>query len=330
MEPEPHDLVSSNDRAVEITDKKKWFISLLFIFFLLSSIVVTYFGFRFYLDYRTVTTKMQLASELVSESEYGSALANLQTLETNDIWIPGWIEDDYQKLKRNALQNRNSQAAYLRARSLSDDAPEEALTLLETIPDSYPEYDAVQMLLNEIASAKTREDEIVVKDHIKGDPDSKTRLTMYTDFQCPACSSFAPYIDEILSEHGDDIAFQFKHFPLSKIHEHAHQAAVAAEAAGQQGKFFEYHDILFAKQKDWSNSRDPMPLFVQYAEQLEIDTNTFLEHLDSTTLSDKVNEDFQQGRDLGITGTPTFYLNGERMSLTTYDDFIAQIANEID
>lgn len=175
-----------------------------------------------------------------------------------------------------------------------------------------------------VAGEKNNEG-VVVQENVKGNPDAAVTLTEYSDLQCPACASFVPAIDEVMAQYGENIRFEYKHFPLP-INSFAQQAAVAAEAAGQQGKFFEYHDALFENQQIWATSPTPTVLFVQYAEELELDIPQFRRQMKSSVLQDKVRAEMSAGRDLGITGTPTFFLNGERMEIETFQGFIEQIA----
>jgi protein-disulfide isomerase len=113
------------------------------------------------------------------------------------------------------------------------------------------------------------------------------------------------------------------------MHPLALPAARAVEAAGQQDKFYEFHDMLFEKQKTWTKSPNPNALFVQYAEELGLDVKKFRQHMDASLLSDKIKADKKVGDDLGITGTPTFYLNGEKMTINSYEEFYQQIASAI-
>jgi protein-disulfide isomerase len=164
--------------------------------------------------------------------------------------------------------------------------------------------------------------------HIKGSSEAVITLVEYSDFQCPACATAQPVVKDILNEFGDNIKFEYKHFPLP-MHPLAEPAARAAEAAGQQGKFFEFHDMLFEKQKNWSNSANPSAIFVQYAEELGLDAQKFRQHMNAPLLSDKIDENKKEGLELGITGTPTFFLNGEKMELTSFADFYEQIARAV-
>lgn len=174
-----------------------------------------------------------------------------------------------------------------------------------------------------VAAEKNNEG-VVLTEQVKGNAESTVTLVKYSDFQCPACASFLPAIDEVMALYGDNLRFEYKHFPLP-IHRNAVDAAVAAEAAGQQGKFFEFHDALFANQQEWGVSPNPRALFLTYAEALELDMDTFRRHLNAPVLRDRVQTQFTEARDLGLTGTPTFFLNGERMQINTFQDFIDQV-----
>lgn len=168
--------------------------------------------------------------------------------------------------------------------------------------------------------------------HVKGNPDAAVTLVEYSDLQCPACASYYPVVKEVVEQYEDDIRFEYKHFPLP-IHPYALQAGVAAEAAGQQGKFFEFHDMLFENQSAWSNSPTPNALFAQYAEELELDMDMFRRHTNSTLLRDKVRDEMAEGRALGVNSTPTFFLNGEQMNpqeFQTLAGFAEQVITAVD
>lgn len=170
---------------------------------------------------------------------------------------------------------------------------------------------------------------VEVISHIKGNKDATVKLVEYSDFECPACANFSTVVEQVMVAYGDQLAFEYKHFPLMQIHPHAEAAARAAEAAGQQGKFFEYHDVLFKEQQSWSKVAVPGALFVKYAEDLGLDIEKFKNHQRSNILRDKVRSEFAEARELGLTGTPSFFLNGERMQFQTYPEFIEQIENAL-
>lgn len=163
---------------------------------------------------------------------------------------------------------------------------------------------------------------VEVRDHVTGNPEAAVTLVEYSDFECPSCAQFHPHVKEVLEEHGDNIRFEYKHFPVIG---NVPSAGRAAEAAGQQGEFFAYHDKLFQEQGTWSRSTNPQQYFEEYAEELGLDMGLFKQHMRSSLLQDKIDQDFQDGRALGVTGTPTFFLNGERMNIQTFAEFKEQI-----
>lgn len=162
---------------------------------------------------------------------------------------------------------------------------------------------------------------VVVEPHHRGNPDAAVKLVEYSDFQCPACGQFEPYVEKIMDEYGDQIDFEYRHFPLLTIHQYALPAAIAAEAAAQQGKFWEMHDKLFAEQSVWSKSSTPSAYFEQYAKDLGLDVSLFKTHLQSSIISDAIKDSFNEARSRELTGTPTFFLNGEKMTYENFGDF---------
>jgi protein-disulfide isomerase len=180
------------------------------------------------------------------------------------------------------------------------------------------------------SSAEQSNEGVVVTDHVKGNPDAVVTLVEYSDLQCPACAAFQPVLNGMLEQYADTLRFEYKHFPLPpRIHPFAMQAAMAAEAAGQQGKFFEYHDLLFANQDTWAKASVPTSYFIQYASDLGLDLDLFKLNMKSSVLRDGINADVAEGQELGITGTPTFFLNGEKMEIESYVDFAQQIGYAI-
>lgn len=161
--------------------------------------------------------------------------------------------------------------------------------------------------------------------HVLGNAEADVVLVEYSDFQCPACGQFAPIVKDVIDEYGEQLRFEYRHFPLTSIHPFAVPAARAAEAAGQQGEFFAMHDLLFENQSNWSNSGNPTVFFNQYAEEIGLDMDLFSQHMKASLITDKINEEFSEARERGFTGTPTFTLNGEQMTFNTFEEFITQI-----
>lgn len=174
------------------------------------------------------------------------------------------------------------------------------------------------------AAAEKNNEGVAFTPHTKGNSEATVTLVEYSDFQCPACAAFQQILSEVLAEYGDSLRFEYKHFPLP-IHKFAEPAARAAEAAGQQDAFFPFHDLLFENQQTWTRSANPTAQFLEYAEQLGLDITLFKKHMNASLVREKVQTEAKEARALGLTGTPTFFLNDERMVFSTYDEFRNQI-----
>ena len=163
---------------------------------------------------------------------------------------------------------------------------------------------------------------VVISEHVKGNPDASVTLTEYSDFQCPACGQAYQVVKTIMDQYGEQIRFEYKHFPLMTIHPFAVPAARAAEAAAQQGKFWEMHDKLFEEQTTWSNSSSPQRYFDQYAQEIGLDMDLYKTHLNASVIDDAIVESFSAAQRQGFTGTPTFLLNGEKIEFSSYQELI--------
>jgi Na+/H+ antiporter NhaA len=144
-------------------------------------------------------------------------------------------------------------------------------------------------------------------DHVRGPLDAHLTLVEYGDFECPNCGRAEPVLRELARRFGDDLAFVFRHLPISEVHPHAELAAEAAEAAGAQGHFWEMHDTLIAN----AEALEPDDL-ARYARDLGLDGALFKEDLASRRHRSRVQRDVSSADDSGVTGTPTFFLNGRR------------------
>jgi Na+/H+ antiporter NhaA len=144
------------------------------------------------------------------------------------------------------------------------------------------------------------------RDHIRGPLDAPVTVVEYADFECPYCGQAEPEVRELLREYGD-VRYVFRHFPLNDVHPHAELAAEAAEAAAEQGAFWAMHDLLYHHQ-DALRFDD----FVAYAEKLELDVERFAERLRERAGAIRVAEDVEGADVSGVSGTPTFFVNGRR------------------
>ena len=144
--------------------------------------------------------------------------------------------------------------------------------------------------------------------HVRGNPDAPVTLEEFADFQCPPCGQFAPFTEELLREYDSRLRVVFRNFPLS-AHEHAREAALAAEAAGFQGKFWEMHDTLYREQSAWSKAPNTRELFESYAGTLGLNMDQFKKDMDSDKARERVDSDHARGNSLGINLTPTLFIN---------------------
>jgi len=148
---------------------------------------------------------------------------------------------------------------------------------------------------------------------------SKVTVVEFGDYQCPACGAAQPIVSKVLSDNQGKINFVFRNFPLPQ-HQYAIISAEAAEIAGDQGKFWQMHDRLYAEQDKWVNSSDPKPLFIQYAKDLGLNVDQFTKSLNANKYADKIQRDLVDGTTVGVNATPTFFVNGVSMLLNTSAD----------
>jgi len=154
-------------------------------------------------------------------------------------------------------------------------------------------------------------------DPVKGNPDAPVTVVEYSDFQCPFCSRFfqqtLPLIEENYIDTGK-IKFVYKDLPLDNLHPNARAAHIAAECADEQGKFWEYHDVLFEKQPQWSNlaSSELQNTFTEFATDMGLQATSFESCMESQDIADEVNQDALEAVRYGATGTPTFFIGTEK------------------
>ncbi len=142
-------------------------------------------------------------------------------------------------------------------------------------------------------------------DPMKGSKNAKVTVIEFTDYQCPFCGRARPTVKQIVKDYGDKIRYVLRDFPLD-FHPFAKKAAEAADCAGEQGKYWEYSEILWDKQGNLE-----VESLKKYAGQLNLDQKKFEECLDSGKMTAEVNKDIQDGAAVGVTGTPTFFINGQ-------------------
>lgn len=172
-----------------------------------------------------------------------------------------------------------------------------------------------------------------MSNNVRGGNAKHVSLTVYGDFQCPVCGEFYPIETQVYQKYQNDISFRFINFPLESLHPNARAAARAGQAAALQGKFFEMHDLLYQNQNAWSSLSDPLSVFTGYAQQLGLDVNKFKTDFASESVNSTINADLQDGNNKGVTGTPTYFLNGQKLDngeITSVSAFSAKIQAAID
>jgi protein-disulfide isomerase len=153
--------------------------------------------------------------------------------------------------------------------------------------------------------------------HFRGGATAAVTLEEFGDFQCPPCGRLHGSLKKIEGEYGDRLKVIFRNYPLQNMHKNAFSAARAAEAAGLQGKFFQMHDLLFEHQTEWENSPEPRPIYASYASRIGLNVDKFKADMERQEVADRIQADFYRGTSLGVSGTPTVFLNGRVLPAET-------------
>lgn len=157
----------------------------------------------------------------------------------------------------------------------------------------------------------------------KGNPQAEIYLVEFSDFQCPACKSAQPFVDAITEKYKDKMIFAYRHFPLAQ-HAFSTNAALAAEAAAKQGKFWEMYSLLFANQEKFNDN-----LWKDLANQLKLNPDQFDADMKNADLKTKIDNDQSAGEKFAVTATPTFFLNGKKLDLNTFTDLEKAVSDLI-
>lgn len=163
--------------------------------------------------------------------------------------------------------------------------------------------------------------------YTRGNASARITVEEFSDFQCPACGNLEPGLRRVMKDYEDRVNFVFRNYPL-QMHKYAFVAARAAEAAGQQGKFWGMHDLIYDNQKEWSEAMEPRVQFESYATRLGLDVQRFKADMERQDLADRLKADLLRGNSLGVKGTPTVYLNGRELvpgRLVTEEDLRREI-----
>ena len=148
---------------------------------------------------------------------------------------------------------------------------------------------------------------------IQGPANAPVTLVEYADYQCPMCKVYSPIITELLRRYPDKVRFEFHYYPLVQIHRYAMDAAKAAEAAGDQGKYWEMHDLLFDEQERWASSQNAETQFLTYASRLGLNTNQFMQSMRSPDVENRILQDVARATAAKLEGTPSIFVNGQEI-----------------
>ena len=181
-------------------------------------------------------------------------------------------------------------------------APLFALLVVFTLLSQGPTYSPIELADN---------------DHIRGDSSTPVTITVYADFQCPACAQENQLMSRAWQSINDKAHLVFRHFPITNTHPNAWQASLYAEAASRQDRFWEMHDYLFLNQTLWGPATDPLAEFDNYALELDLDIEQLHADMELEEVVQKVRNDQRGGNLAGVRSTPTIFINGDLASVTT-------------
>jgi len=161
--------------------------------------------------------------------------------------------------------------------------------------------------------------------HTQGSPSASVTMVEFGDFECPACSAYHEVVKQITEKYHNEVTLVFRNFPLP-MHKHAIISALAAEAAGAQGKYWQMYNKLYESQKDWSGEADPKAKLIGYAKDMGLNSSQFEKDLSNADLRKRIDQDVADGTVLGVNATPTFYINNVKIenprSFAEFDSLI--------
>jgi len=151
--------------------------------------------------------------------------------------------------------------------------------------------------------------------HFRGPENARITLVEFGDYQCPSCKAFHPVVQELLPRYPQQVRLEFHHYPLISIHPNSMAASLAVEAAGEQGRYWEMHDLVFELQDEWSKDPNAEPAFLAMATRLGLNQNAFMQAMRSPQLQDRILQDVIRAREGQVEAVPTFFIDGKRISV---------------
>ena len=162
---------------------------------------------------------------------------------------------------------------------------------------------------------------ITSTDHVYGPENAPVTIVEYSDFQCPACQAYFYIVERLVASSTVPIKLVYRHFPLAQ-HPNAVPASLASEAASVQGKFWDMYRLIFDNYTDWTELTDPKPVFIDYANQIGLNVEQFKTDMASSGLKQKITDSVKEGIEIGVSGTPTFFVNGKFIdNPRSYEEF---------
>jgi len=154
------------------------------------------------------------------------------------------------------------------------------------------------------------------------------KIVEFGDYQCPACGAVHPTLKRLTIDYKDKIMFVFRNFPLPQ-HMNAKVAAEAAEAAGEQNKYWEMHDMLYENQDKWADSTKPLDIFSVYAKELDMNIEKFKKAVQGLKFDEKIQSDINDGNSLGVNSTPTIFINNTKYEGVPDYDSLKKIVDSL-
>ncbi|MBX9243832.1 thioredoxin domain-containing protein [Actinotalea ferrariae] len=192
------------------------------------------------------------------------------------------------------------------------------VAVVVTRPQSSPSSD----------SGAGEQGELVRPDSPRLTEGSEVQLVEFLDFECESCGAIYPYTEDLKARYGDRFEFVVRYMPL---HVSSVNAALAAEAAGAQGSYEEMYDVLFERQAQWGHQQTAQrEVFFDYAEELGLDMTRFEADFDDPAALARIERDRADGQAVGVTGTPTFFLDGEQLPIDSVDDLESALIEALD
>jgi protein-disulfide isomerase len=153
-------------------------------------------------------------------------------------------------------------------------------------------------------------------------------MVEYGDIACPACKAYQPLVKQVLQSYPGQLKLIFKNFPLKTVHKNAMTGAIAAEAAGRQGKYFQYVDMAYDKQESWGEVDNPDPILEGFAKDLNLNLDQFKKDEKDPAITNLINSEEDEGVKNGVNATPTFFVDGQKIENPTSLDDFKKIINE--